>query len=413
MGGHIKEGLELFNSILSAAGFKLAGGPKRALWSMVLRRLQIRLRGLNFVERDASQISEVDLFRIDICSAIAAGLGAVDLIRAADFQCRHLLLALRAGEPHRIARAIAFEAAQTAAPGRKTRDRASKIAQQAGVLSERLGNPDAIGLSLWANGVSAYCVGDWKRAADWCERSAQILSERCSGLTWELSVANRFLLGALLLQGELAEVSRRVPELLGAAVEQGNIFVSTDLRTRMNLIWLANDEPDSARTEVIAALQAWPQEGCNLQHYSSMLALAQIELYTGDAEVAWRHVQVQWPALQGSLLLRLQIQSRSESFAGAHRTRHCRSQRRQKRSGYCRLPRSRRGPSAEKRCRGRILCAADQRRLPPCAATRATLQNIWRPRSTASSAAICDFMQRASRRCPARHWRRSRHGVDE
>jgi hypothetical protein len=218
-----------------------------------------------------------------------------------------LLLALRAGEPHRIARAIAFEAAQTAAPGRKTRDRASKIAQQAGVLSERLGNPDAIGLSLWANGVTAYCVGDWKRAADWCERSAQILSERCNGLTWELSVANRFLLGALLLQGKLAEVSRRVPELLGAAVEQGNIFVSTDLRTRMNLIWLANDEPDSARTEVIAALQAWPQEGFNLQHYSSMLALAQIELYTGDAEVAWRHVQVQWPALQGSLLLRLQI----------------------------------------------------------------------------------------------------------
>jgi hypothetical protein len=160
---------------------------------------------------------------------------------------------------------------------------------------------------LWATGVTAYCVGDWQRAAELCERSAEILKERCSGVTWQLSVANRFLLGSLLLQGELAEVSRRVPELLAAAVEQGNIFVSTDLRTRMNLIWLANDEPDSARTEVIEALKAWPQEGFNLQHYSSMLALAQIELYTGDGEVAWKHVQGQWRALQGSLLLRLQI----------------------------------------------------------------------------------------------------------
>jgi len=75
----------------------------------------------------------------------------------------------------------------------------------------------------------------------------------------------------------------------------------------MNLIWLANDDPDSARTEVIEALKAWPNEGFNLQHYSSMLALAQIELYTGDAEVAWKHVQGQWRALERSLLLRLQI----------------------------------------------------------------------------------------------------------
>jgi hypothetical protein len=55
MGGHIKEGLDLFNSILSAAGFKLAAGPKRALWSLMLRRVQIRLRGLHFVERDATK----------------------------------------------------------------------------------------------------------------------------------------------------------------------------------------------------------------------------------------------------------------------------------------------------------------------------------------------------------------------
>jgi hypothetical protein len=41
-----------------------------------------------------------------------------------------------------------------------------------------------------------------------------------------------------------------------------------------------------------------------LQHYVSLHALAQIELYTGDAEVAWKHVEGQWPALKDSLLLR-------------------------------------------------------------------------------------------------------------
>src|SRR4030095_1787569 len=98
-------------------GFRLHEGSRRALLSLVLRRLQIRLRGFNFTERKASEIPEAELFRIDICWAVAAGLGAVDLIRGADFQSRHLLLALGAGEPFRAARALAFEAAQSGSRG--------------------------------------------------------------------------------------------------------------------------------------------------------------------------------------------------------------------------------------------------------------------------------------------------------
>jgi hypothetical protein len=132
---------------------------------------------------------------------------------------------LRAGEPRRIARALAFEAAQTAAPGRRARERALKIAQQAEALSQRLEDPYSIGLSLWASGVSAYCVGHWQRAAELCERAAETLSERCSGVTWELSVAH-FLLRSLLLQGELAEVYAAF--LNCWPPPSGEITVSTD-----------------------------------------------------------------------------------------------------------------------------------------------------------------------------------------
>jgi serine/threonine protein kinase len=307
MGGHIKEGLAVLNSVLSAVGFKLAAGPKRALLWLLLRRLQLRLRGHKFVERDASQIAEADLLRIDICWAIAAGLGLVDLIRGADFQSRHLLLALRAGEPYRISRAMSFEAAQTAAAGGRARKRSRSIAQRAEALAQKVGHPHAIGLSLWASGVAAYLVGHWKSAAELCEQSAEVLRDRCTGVAWELSIAQKFVLGALLYLGELGDVSRRVPALLAAAIEQGNLLAATDLRTRMNLIWLAADDPDRARTEVIEALKAWPQEGFHLQHYTSLLALAQIELYTGDAEVADKHVMGQWPALESSMLLRIQV----------------------------------------------------------------------------------------------------------
>src|SRR5207249_5524543 len=90
------------------------------------------------------------------------------------------------------------------------------------------------------------------------------------------------------------------------ALEQGNLFAATDLRTRMNPVWLAADDPDRAREEVISALTAWPRKGFHLQHYSSLVALAQIELYTGDYEVAWQHIEGQVKPLEKSMLLRIQ-----------------------------------------------------------------------------------------------------------
>jgi serine/threonine protein kinase len=305
-GGHIEEGLEVFRVVLETAGFKLANGPKRALLSLILRRLWIRMRGLEFTEREARSIPEADLFRIDICWSVAAGLGMVDLIRGADFQSRHLLLALRAGEIYRVARAMAFEAAQIASRGGQTRERANQLMERTEALAKRAAHPHAIGLAVWARGMSAYLVGHWKESVGFFERAVEVLRDQCTGVTWELTIAHRFMLSSLMFLGEMVEVSRRVPQLLSAALEQGNLFAATDLRTRMNPIWLAADDPDRARNEVIAALTTWPREGFHLQHYSSLVALAQIELYTGDYEVAWRHIEGQVKPLEKSMLLRIQ-----------------------------------------------------------------------------------------------------------
>jgi serine/threonine protein kinase/tetratricopeptide (TPR) repeat protein len=306
MGGHIDEGLDVFRVVLATVGLRLAKGPKRALLSLILRRLLIRVRGLRFTERDAAMIPESELLRIDTCWAVAAGLGVVDLIRGADFQSLHLLLALRAGEISRVARAMAFEVSQAAARGGAEQQHITQLMEKTDALARRAGNPHATGLAIWARGLSAYLLGHWKEAAELCERAAEILRDQCTGVTWELTIANRFMLTSLLYLGDMVEVSRRVPQLLSAALEQGNLFAATDLRTRLNAIWLAADDPDHARDEVIAAMTSWPRKGFHLQHYSSLVALAQIELYTGDYEVAWKHIEGQVKPLEKSMLLRIQ-----------------------------------------------------------------------------------------------------------
>ena len=307
MGGHIDEGLEVFRVVLESAGFRLAKGPKRALLSLLMRRLLIQLRGLSFHERTVDQIPENDLLRIDICWAVAAGLGVVDLIRGADFQSLHLLLALRAGEISRVARAMAFEVSHAAARGGgAAQGHVEELLVKTEALAARANNAHAKGLAIWARGLSSYLMGRWRDAADNCERAAEILRDQCTGATWELTIANRFMLTSLLYLGEMVEISRRVPQLLSVALEQGNLFAATDLRTRLNIIWLAADDPVRARDEVISAMITWPRTGFHLQHYSSLVALAQIEMYTGDYEVAWKHIEGQIKALEKSMLLRIQ-----------------------------------------------------------------------------------------------------------
>jgi hypothetical protein len=201
---------------------------------------------------------------------------------------------------------MAFETVQTATRGGPAVVRARELADRTEELAKQSGNPHAIGLAIWARGLSAYLIGHWREAAELCERSAEVLRDQCTGATWELTVANRFMLTSLMFLGEITEVARRVPQLLSLALEQGNLFAATDLRTRLNPIWLANDDPDRARNEVIAAMTEWPREGFHLQHYTSLVALAQIELYTGDTEVAWKHIEGQLKPLERSLLLRTQ-----------------------------------------------------------------------------------------------------------
>jgi hypothetical protein len=106
--GHVDEGLAIRNSVLRAMGTQLPRSPRQALRRLWIRRAILGVRGLGFRERVAGQIPPEALERVDIARGIAVGLSVVDWIRGASFQPRSLLLALGAGEPLRVALALAW-----------------------------------------------------------------------------------------------------------------------------------------------------------------------------------------------------------------------------------------------------------------------------------------------------------------
>jgi tetratricopeptide (TPR) repeat protein len=306
--GHIDEGLEVARQVLGMVHMRLPRTPRSALAALLVKRVHLRLRGLTYRERSLSEVPPRLLTMIDTCWSLALGLAVVDNIRGADFQARHMLLSLRAGEPSRVARALAMEAGFQAVRGGKSRKSTDELTAAAFDLAQKTGNPHALGLATMTQGIAAYLVGDWRRAAELSEQAIEVLQEQCVGVTWELASAQRFMIAALLFLGRLKEMSRRLPSLLEEAARRGNLYAIANLRTRMqHVIWLAADDPAASRREIDDAMRLWTPHGFHLQHYSALYGHTQTDLYVGDGAAALERVTGSWGRLKKSLLMRVQV----------------------------------------------------------------------------------------------------------
>jgi eukaryotic-like serine/threonine-protein kinase len=306
--GHIDQGLESLRDVLAAIGMALPRTPNRALASLLWRRALLRLRGMGFRPREASEIAAEDLTRIDVCWSAGIGLSNVDWIRGADFQARGLLLALRAGEPYRVARALAVEAAQVATGGTAARRRTARLLDKAASLARASGQPYAEGMVTLAEGVSSYLEGRWADSLSACDRAEAVFRDSCTGVAWELDTAHAYALWALSHLGRWAELARRFPALITEARERGDLYAAMNLSTYIqSIVRLAADEPELAREETGRMLGRWSRQGYHVQHNDQVWASVQIDLYLGDGAAAWERIIGHWPTLSASLLMRVQF----------------------------------------------------------------------------------------------------------
>jgi tetratricopeptide (TPR) repeat protein len=305
--GHIDEGRAALATVLGRLGMKLPSTRKRALLSMVWNRFRLWLRGLKFKERAADQLAADELARIDISWSVAIGLTMIDTIRGADFQTRNLLLALRAGEPYRVARSMAWEATHAAMGGESSKPRSASLLAAADALVRRIDQPHALGMATMSRGVAAYFHGAWKEGRDVCDQAIDVFRNRCTGVTWELDTASAFAFWSLWFMGELAEMTRRFPILVKEAHERGDRLAEANYTTFGGpFVWLAADDPEGARQALANVMGDWSKQDFHVQHFTTLTASAQIELYRGDGAAAWQHIVDQWPAMASSALLHVE-----------------------------------------------------------------------------------------------------------
>ncbi len=306
--GEIEEGLTAVRQLLAQVGMRLPKSPITGIVYLLVWRAFLWLRGLRFVERDVSTIPVRDLERLDVCWTISSALGVVDTFRAAAFQARHLALALRAGEPFRVARALAVESVYVGLGGEKTWKKAEICMARADAIAERTGRSDAVALALFTRALVHHVAGRFRAAASLFERAQPLLRAEPSGMHWEIGTSQAYMLTDLAFCGELAKLCELQPAYLRDATERGDLHAAFNLRTgHRALPHLIRDDPDRVHADVREAMRAWSTGGYHMKHLDANIATVNAQLYAGDGRAAYETMRASWPRLVRSLLLQIQL----------------------------------------------------------------------------------------------------------
>jgi eukaryotic-like serine/threonine-protein kinase len=314
MSGRVDEALDEIRSLAGATKVRLARSPRAALASLLLRRALVRLRGYSVRLRTPDEIPPEQLRRFDFCWSIAAALGSVDTIRGTDLNARVLLMALRAGEPDRIALALGTEVTFVAMGGRSARGRTAKLLQSL----DELRRPRDEGLvrasGAFAHGAADYYLGRFRDAEAHFAEAERTLRDECVGMAWALTSARIFRLWSLCYLGRVADLAALSAQYLTEAVDRGNLYAATSLKIGLNhLGWMVGDDVAEARRLAQEALAGWSRAGTLAHDWFGLTAEAQLDLYEGRGVDAHRRITERWRALARSLILRVQT-VRSEAY---------------------------------------------------------------------------------------------------
>jgi hypothetical protein len=302
--GHVQEGLKTIESVLSRLGVQLPSSPLAALRSLILRRTQLSLRGTWFRERDPSQIPPNDLLRADILGSLAPALSIIDGVRGADARTRHLLLALKLGDPVRIARAIAIEADYQATVSQPDTEKWLGLVERAETLAKRTRDSQAQGLALAVRSRAAFFRGLLRENVRLSNEAERSLALNATYVDWDIGRVRVVRSLSRYLLGELRANADSVQEQIREAHERGDRYTETQLALAAGYLPLVfAHEPYAALSLLDEALAEFGGASFQVPHFLHLLGVIQTELYV-NRERPYTRIMSVWPELARSQLLR-------------------------------------------------------------------------------------------------------------
>jgi len=304
--GRLEEALPAAEQLLAKVGIRIPLAGRTSRTRLATQWLQVKLRGLDFVERDAAAIPAHDLLTIDVLYSISSSLAFADPALGRVVQSELVRAALDAGEPVRVCLALAQEVCYAAAGGSRNRAVVESVATRLQAVAHKVAYPHITGLADAAMGIAAHMSGRWADARGHLEAGLATLRDHGAGVRWEIDIGDTFWLATLFYLGEWREMARLTQLLLREASDRGDIVAQQGLRTgRCNLAWLLLNRPDEAQAQLATATQTLG-ERFHLPHVQAVVAQVNIDLYTGATGAASRRLLEAWPSIEQVGVTRLQ-----------------------------------------------------------------------------------------------------------
>ncbi|MFW6066760.1 MAG: serine/threonine-protein kinase PknK [Myxococcota bacterium] len=301
--GHVDEALQVGRPLLRAVGLRLPENRWQALANAMWLNVKLRLRGLHYTPRSEDEVDPELLRRVDICWSLGHGLVAVNAVEAGDLVTRSALLALQAGEPRRVAVALAFQAALMVLIGVEG---ASEMLDAAEKAAERAGDRYASAVVTGIRGLVAHLEdGDLQTNFDRMKQAESILRNLNRAANFEVSTTQFQMLASLFYFGRWGELSARFPGCVREAEGRGDLYgAATQVLLYGDVPALLRDDPEEGSRLVESYLARWRERESDLQVLFGLVSRIRLRAYEGRADDILEQAERRVRAAQRAGLLR-------------------------------------------------------------------------------------------------------------
>ena len=295
--GHRDDGWRVLTSVCDELDLRPAVTRVGARWRVLWQRAWVRLRGFDsFAKSGPAALRERPLrerLRLEACRVASMFIGL-----PGEYLTRHQVLALRAGDPRSVGRALTTEINIAMATGSAGSRRIGRLLDALAAVASRCGDPHTLGQEQLMRAEIALAGGQWTRGREHGARAMQIFRDRCLGASTESTVAAIHYCQCLYIMGEYRVLRCELLPLLREAEERGDHFTLAAFQPIALRMVIFKDEPE-------AVLQEIDRAGSHVRHLSAQLLRVDIELYRGDGAAAYRRLDQdwrRWMALPGARL---------------------------------------------------------------------------------------------------------------
>ncbi len=301
--GRLEEGVASIRSLFRDLGLAYPRSERSAAVATLVGLAGVALRGAR-PSRPRSAIVQRDRLRIETVRSAAKGLAMVDPLRGLYFAVHGLILALRSGDPYFVTRELAGVGATLIPAGPPFARWARRIASRARTMAQELGDPYLLGFTAVVHAQEFMVDGMWTEMLRCCDDGAEILREKCRGVSWELAIAGAAAERALEELGRPVDALQRIEVALQQARETADIVRICSCIQYSGMVHLLQGRTHEAREAAQRSREMWPGQGFQMQHFYAMRLEAYAALVDDRPLEALRLVEGHWRDITRSQLLR-------------------------------------------------------------------------------------------------------------